>query len=341
MPLKFVLSLAMLLSLAPIVWGQDERLPPCESADLDTLLDINAAYKAVMAQAIETKTSEQLPLLGYKQYRWRIDMLSQLPSCAEAIEIGWLMNQVSGDAVAVISLKVANIKMNWIAIPMLHTRSNIEVLLGDLTALVETRQLRTVSLEENVNEDEFDQTCSETELDLLAPGILMEYQHLFTTGLEVDTGQQYLDYATAQFEWRDRLWEKLPHCQEALDFGMLMSQISGDLIAMYAYKLAGISDQNNPGKIQVDVDTRRFSLLREEIIAALDRGRTVATYYVSANGNVNVRSCGSTECDIVTRFRRGDELRVIDDSGDWYEIRLADGRIAYVAGFLASVERPN
>ena len=100
--LKLVLSLAMLLSLALIVWGQDERLPPCELADLETLLDINAAYKAVMSQAIETTTTKQLPLLGRQQYRWRIDMLSKLPFCAEAIEIGWLMNQVSGAAVAAI-----------------------------------------------------------------------------------------------------------------------------------------------------------------------------------------------------------------------------------------------
>ena len=312
----------MLLSLASIVRGQNEGFPPCALADLDTLMEINAAYETVMQQALQTKTAEQLPFLGGKQYKWRINLLTQLPLCADAIEIGWLMNQVSSDVVTITSLKVANIAMNWIAIPMLKSRSNIEVLLDDLTALVKTRLLTPIPLQEKDQEDEIDPACPDAELDLLAPGILIDYQDLFVTGIEVETGKQYKDYALAQFEWRDRLWKKLPHCEEAIDFGLLMNQISGDLVMMYAYKLAGISNEFNPGRVQVEIDTRRFAILREEIIAALDRGRMVKTYFVSANGNVNIRLCGSIECDVVSRFRRGDELRVINDTGDWYEIRL-------------------
>ena len=59
------------------------------------------------------------------------------------------------------------------------------------------------------------------------------------------------------------------------------------------------------------------------------------------NATVNIRSCGSTDCGIIATANRGDELTVLDDSGDWYEIRLNDGSTAFVAHFLVGVNPPS
>lgn len=38
--------------------------------------------------------------------------------------------------------------------------------------------------------------------------------------------------------------------------------------------------------------------------------------------------------------RYGEGLTVIDDSGDWFELRLDDGQTAFIAGFLMSETPP-
>ena len=61
---------------------------------------------------------------------------------------------------------------------------------------------------------------------------------------------------------------------------------------------------------------------------------------MTANPYANIRSCASTSCGIVTTAQNGEALSVVDDSGDWYELRLDDGQTAYIAGFLMSSMRP-
>lgn len=67
----------------------------------------------------------------------------------------------------------------------------------------------------------------------------------------------------------------------------------------------------------------------------------VKTYYVNSESSVNIRSCANTTCETITALNRGDELQVTDDTGDWYEIQLVDGRVGYIASFLTSATRPS
>lgn len=60
------------------------------------------------------------------------------------------------------------------------------------------------------------------------------------------------------------------------------------------------------------------------------------TWYVYASSRVNLRSCPSTNCEIVSRANPGDELEVIRTENDWHEIWLSDGRTAYIAAYLTS-----
>ena len=62
-------------------------------------------------------------------------------------------------------------------------------------------------------------------------------------------------------------------------------------------------------------------------------------YYVTADPYVNIRSCASTSCDIVATAQNGEALTVIDDTKDWYEVRLDNGETAFIAGFLVSINK--
>ncbi|MBI5667303.1 MAG: SH3 domain-containing protein [Chloroflexi bacterium] len=57
------------------------------------------------------------------------------------------------------------------------------------------------------------------------------------------------------------------------------------------------------------------------------------TFTVMVNGDVNLRSCAGTNCDIVETASNGSMLTVIDTEGDWYKVQLEDGT-AYIASWL-------
>lgn len=49
---------------------------------------------------------------------------------------------------------------------------------------------------------------------------------------------------------------------------------------------------------------------------------------------VNIRSSASLEAPIVTKVSRGERLNVLSRQGDWYQVRLSDNRIGWIAGWL-------
>jgi hypothetical protein len=58
-------------------------------------------------------------------------------------------------------------------------------------------------------------------------------------------------------------------------------------------------------------------------------------FNVVVNGNVNVRSCGGTECDVVGQAADGSVLAVISVDGDWYEVEF-EGATAFIASWLVT-----
>ncbi len=65
-----------------------------------------------------------------------------------------------------------------------------------------------------------------------------------------------------------------------------------------------------------------------------------ASYYVISDGGVNIRACPATSCEVLGTVDYGAVLRVADDQGEWLELRLDDGRIGFLAGWLASKDAP-
>ena len=183
--------------------------------------------------------------------------------------------------------------------------------------------------------------CSDAQLSILAPAILLKDREVLEQGLKVQSDGDYLEYAIAYFEWRGELWEMLPHCAEAIEFGLLINQGRSDLLAIYANGTAGLSDGENPSLNQFKTDSLRFKRVREDILEKLDRDRTVKTYYVVANVNADARACASTNCELEETLYRGDQLRVLDDTGEWYEIRLSTGQIAYINASLLDTSPPD
>jgi hypothetical protein len=59
------------------------------------------------------------------------------------------------------------------------------------------------------------------------------------------------------------------------------------------------------------------------------------TFNVVVEGNVNLRSCAETTCDIVGQTDDGQILTVVGEDGDWYEVETEDGT-AFIASWLTT-----
>jgi hypothetical protein len=56
-------------------------------------------------------------------------------------------------------------------------------------------------------------------------------------------------------------------------------------------------------------------------------------FNVVVDGNVNLRSCAGTDCDVVGQAADGSILRVVRVDGDWYEVEF-EGGTAFIASWL-------
>ncbi len=326
-----LISLLVLLLLAPAAHASDGKFAPCTTADLETLQRLESVFDALLVQGTRTRNPALLRYLVERQYEWRLGLNDDLPRCAEAFEIGWLMSQVSGDAVAVAALKLAEQDSGWVMQPMESGQARAEELLQDLMEAVDGGELTPQSLDDAAAD------CSDEQLAILAPGILTGFQDSGAMALAVTTPEAFSDYASGYLDWRSEVWQHLPHCNEAVEFSLLMNQILGDFVALFLYRFNGVAAEENPLTAQIQSELDRFASKMEDLVAALDRNRTVLAYVVVGDHGANIRACPTTTCDILTFYERGMELRVIDDTGEWYEIRLDNGETGYIASFLASM----
>lgn len=64
------------------------------------------------------------------------------------------------------------------------------------------------------------------------------------------------------------------------------------------------------------------------------------TWYVSGAQQVNIRSCRSADCQIITTVNYGQSLAVVSTLNEWHEVILPDGTKGYIAAYLTSETAP-
>lgn len=322
----------ILLLLMPLAQASDGRFAPCTTDDLETLEKLKSVYDALLVQGTRTRNANLLRFLVERQYEWRLGLNDDLPRCAQAFEIGWLMSQVTGDTITVAALDLADEDSGWLLDMKEIGRSRVAALLEDLAAsLDDGRALTTHSRADAAA------ACSDAQLAILTPGILVGVQDAIALAQAAATPEAFVEYADAYLELREAMWNDMPHCSEAVAFGLMMNQILGDYVGLVLHRVKGVADSDNPLRPQIESEGYRFADKTEAMVAALDHNRTVKTYRVGSSEGANIRACPTTACEILAAYSAGQELRVIDDSGEWYEIRLDNGEVAFIAGFLASV----
>lgn len=188
--------------------------------------------------------------------------------------------------------------------------------------------------------------CSLSDVEFLNEIIIPEFIALIATAPEYHENiDSLLVYANAQLQWRDNTLSLLPLCNLAIEVGRKMDRISSDVVTIYALDIAGVPQADNPYIERVRQALNEFQELTsspyEITITVTTQSNMAETYYVTANGAVNIRSCASTDCGVVTTANRGDALAVVSLLNNWYELQLDNGDTGYIADFLIGINPPS
>jgi hypothetical protein len=321
-------------------------LPACASVEqVRTLTLLFEAIEALYSSIADAADIQDLLVFSQTALDIREDRMPLAPLCAENFDYIWLNVQSMSDAVT------------WYAM-LLHgiAREDIPVtdyMVGDLNRIIAWHN-RVMQLPPDNEREKVDNanasvtpSCTDADRDFLVSHSIPQFQAFIVSARSASSWAEFQALVEEFIVYRDKLRAGLPRCRKALEIGLAMLKTAGDYVSMHALDYAGAASEDIPYLIQIETNTDLISARNHELINALAldetaaETETTATYYVTANPYANIRTCASTNCDIIGRAQSGEALTVVDASADWYELRLEDGRNAFVAGFLMSATPPD
>lgn len=344
-----VALLAMLLS-SPVSQARDEGFPPCSAAQMRHTLDVRIPDFQGLYLLIDSSQTIETLLEHLEIYpSLRSDILSDPFLCEETVQSVLLIGQILGDSVVFTALRTLGLSA-WLN-PYPSYINDQVARLNELQA--DMFHIVSEKADERLLQLPIDRrapSCSSAQLRSLHD-IAASFRDLYAGHAELEIGADLLAYIERLLEWRLASLPRLPNCVEAPELALSLIHMSTDTPAMYALKTAGVDNEANPFYEGLDDNAERLAAWIAQFAAAGDERASDAIqesgqaagkiYYVTASSYANVRACGATNCDIVGTADRGEAIRVIDDSGGWYEIATGKGETAYIAGFLTSLDRPN
>ena len=291
------------------------------------------------SQSVEAATD--LVAFGEQHLALREGTLARLPQCKEIFDIGWIAREALGDNVS------------WFAVNLLGYTSQqnpfspqVERALHGIVAWMESTEEYLKGVDGIVGPAPGERelpSCSDGEIVFVIAYLLPDYREFVDAAFDVETWDGLFAIIGQSVAFRDRLWWELPRCQEALEIGMVMQQVAGDWVALMSVDASEAAVEGNPYLAELERDMALINHLRQGLGNVSESAGSVALggtiYYVTADPYVNIRSCASTSCDIVATAQNGEALTVIDDTKDWYEVRLDNGETAFIADFLVSINK--
>ena len=217
------------------------RMPPCSEAELRSLNENMPTYVKIIDD--EGSSRERLGFFGYikQKLAWRKKVWARMPICSEALEVGFLIDQIASDISTVDALRLhdlADDEIPYIALQE-EGRAALQNTRERIVELIDSgaRKQTPASAENPLLR------CSDAELD-----ILVDYSHnryLFLYFKE-ETISALNEFSNVVVSWRAETWAPLPACLESFIFGSLASRQTGDLVSHYALEWSGVHRSQNP-----------------------------------------------------------------------------------------------
>ena len=320
-------------------------LPACtDNEQVDALSNVSDAMDELYDTLDQLEDFEDLLSWSRKAVQKREDNISSVKLCAENLEYVWLNMQFLSDFVSWYGMILEGmsrdeIPFTWYSSAYLKRIIAWEDRVKEINRSDSSNEDRpTVSLEVPV--------CAIADLVFLVSEIVPRFESFADLALAVRSKADFHFLADNLIFYREKLRAGLPRCREAMEIGLAMLKTASDYVSMYALDYAGADSEDIPYLEYIEKNTDLIIARNNELVEALGldektvESATTVTYYVTANPYANIRSCASTNCEIVVTAQNGEGLMVVDDSSDWYEVRLDDGQTAFIAGFLMSDTPP-
>ena len=322
--------------------GWDFRsLPTCAGSPIDPNL-LQAFRSHHDWTEVAHSSVADLPQFAQAHVAWRDSLraaLPALPGCREAFETALLSIQITGDATAVAALSASGVGLLELGAAYQERVVSAGERIGELNDAFQA----AIRMRKPASRRARCPKCSEKELDILFDD-LQGLSQLQQQAFALERTDELIAYIQDYFEWRDKLWSALPGCAEAFEIAAVMLQLLGDYAAHVAMLAAGAPEDALPYHAQTERAVDDFNQWQRDVWAPIsepvETPGPITTYYVIANGSAPLYECASSDCEIVALVAEGEELRVVDDSGDWYRAYIGAGVYGWVERELTSATRP-
>ena len=324
--------------------GPASTLPACSREEID------AAYNVLQNDVLDLTRrlsnpggTADLAQFAAAHMALRNDSLAAAPLCADVFEGYWLAGQALGDFIAWSALLTVGYlpDRNPFHDQKVEKVRQLKAWIGDTQDFLETAEIDETA----APADREAPSCRDGEVAYMIGYAMPDFDRFMDALFDQSEDFDVLMIIEKSFIFRDMLWRNLPRCRQALAVGMAMRQIVGDLMTSISLDFAGVDTEDNPYIEEGRRDREGLDDLRLELLMTTESAASAIVagdyYYVTADPYVNIRACASTSCAIVGTGRHGKGYIVIDDSSDWYEVRLDEGQTAFIAGFLMSKTKPN
>ncbi|MCY3780367.1 MAG: hypothetical protein OXG78_08680 [Chloroflexi bacterium] len=166
------------------------------------------------------------------QIEWRNQLFSQMLLCAEAVESNMLVANLASDFSALFALSFAGIDAEenpyWdeveSSMPAAHE------------TLVTFPSYAEDAVEKPVIVDSLP-SCTAAERGEMSATVEDDRYVFAHLANEIATKEDLLSFSELQRRWRDLALSELPPCQEAIQTGLLLIQLTGDMVPMAALQL--------------------------------------------------------------------------------------------------------
>ena len=191
------------------------------------------AFNDLIEMAFEVETFGDYFDYIATHIEWRKQLFSQMPLCAESVASSSLVANLASDFSALFALSFAGFDS--------EENPYWDVVEASMPAVHETLVTFPAYAEDAVEKPgsvDSLPACTAAEREEMSATV-EDHRHAFAhlANSEIATKEDLLSFSNLQRRWRDLALSQLPRCQEAIQAGLLLIQLTGDTIPMVALKL--------------------------------------------------------------------------------------------------------
>lgn len=220
-------------------------LPNCTVSDLESFAHLPTEFASLAEQGSAALSDEEKLQFIRRQVEWRRRLWLHLPMCQEALELAWLMQQISSDYAAMHAL-------NYLAQAEHDTPFHAEVatsssnLLRLEEVLQQYEQYRAGELALPASPGETLFTCGDAVSDPSFWDYGEGYSDVLRWAMTMKTLDDALQYSREFVEWLAGLLSRLPTCPEAIEQGWIMLLTLTGNALLQVLEQAGLPPTDNP-----------------------------------------------------------------------------------------------